>query len=212
VTSPLAALLDGAAAGRFPPPDGTVTIMPQPSPRDLGVLAFTAHSVIFADIDPAWIRDQLEPEDLSSPVRPPFLEAISAKTGRPADGVDMLCLATARPGPPPIELTPTQARDHPRVARACRFRDDVRTWEVPGAVLTLGRGVAGRWEVAVELDEARRGRGLGRALAAAARHLVPGGAPLWAQITPGNAASVRAFLAAGYQPVGAEVLFLANYH
>jgi L-amino acid N-acyltransferase YncA len=64
----------------------------------------------------------------------------------------------------------------------------------------------------VELDEARRGRGLGRALAAAARHLVPGGAPLWAQITPGNAASVRAFLAAGYQPVGAEVLFLANYH
>jgi L-amino acid N-acyltransferase YncA len=64
--------------------------------------------------------------------------------------------------------------------------------------------------VAVEVDEDHRGRGLGRALAAAARHLVPGGAPLWAQITPGNAASVRAFLAAGYQPVGAEVLFRAD--
>lgn len=49
-----------------------------------------------------------------------------------------------------------------------------------------------------------RGAGLGRALAAAARHLVPGGSPLWAQIAPANAASVRAFLAAGYKLVGAE--------
>jgi len=210
VSSPLAALLDGVAAGRFPPPDGSVTIVPQPSPRDFGVMAFTAHSVVFLDLDPAWIRDRLVPDDLSAAVRPPFLEAISAKTGLPANCVDMLCLARAQPGPPPIALTPAEARDHPRVARAHCYRDDVRTWEVPGAVLTLGRGVAGRWEVAVEVDEDHRGRGLGRALAAAARHLVPGGAPLWAQITPGNAASVRAFLAVGYQPVGAEVLFRAD--
>jgi RimJ/RimL family protein N-acetyltransferase len=47
---------------------------------------------------------------------------------------------------------------------------------------------------------------VGRAAIAAARHLVPGGEPLWAQIAPGNAASVRAFLAAGFRPVGAEVL------
>jgi hypothetical protein len=33
---------------------------------------------------------------------------------------------------------------------------------------------------------------------------VPGGSPLWAQIAPANAASVGAFLAAGYKPVGAE--------
>jgi RimJ/RimL family protein N-acetyltransferase len=33
---------------------------------------------------------------------------------------------------------------------------------------------------------------------------VPDGAPLWAQISPANAASVRAFLAAGFRPVGAE--------
>jgi RimJ/RimL family protein N-acetyltransferase len=70
----------------------------------------------------------------------------------------------------------------------------------------LGRGVAGRWEVGVEVEPGYRGKGLGRELAVAARHLVPGGAPLWAQIAPGNAASVRAFLAAGYRPVGAEAL------
>ena len=38
----LADLLDGAAAGRYPPADGTVTVMAQPSPRDAGVLALTA--------------------------------------------------------------------------------------------------------------------------------------------------------------------------
>jgi GNAT superfamily N-acetyltransferase len=205
----LAALLDEVAAGRFPPPDGSVTIVPQPSPRDAGVIAFTAHSVIFVDADPAWVRGMLPPGDLSGPMLPSFLEALSAKTGRPANCSDMLCLAQAQPGPPRIALAPTRGAGHPRVARALRYRDDVRTWEVPGAILTLGRGVAGRWEVAVEVDPGHRGQGLGRALAAAARHLVPDGAPLWAQITPGNAASVRAFLAAGYRPAGAEALLRA---
>jgi RimJ/RimL family protein N-acetyltransferase len=94
-----------------------------------------------------------------------------------------------------------------RLERALRYRDDVRAWGVSGGVLILGRGVAGRWEVSVELEPDYRGQRLGRDLITAARHLVPGGAPLWAQIAPGNAASVRAFLAAGYQPVGAEALF-----
>jgi L-amino acid N-acyltransferase YncA len=62
----------------------------------------------------------------------------------------------------------------------------------------------------VEVDTARRGAGLGRTLAAAARHLVPDGAPLWAQVAPGNAASMRAFLAAGFEPVGAEALLTGN--
>ena len=72
--------------------------------------------------------------------------------------------------------------------------------------MLLGQGVAGRWETAIEVDADRRERGLGRALARAARHLVPEGEPLWAQVAPANAASVRAFLAAGFTPVGAEVL------
>jgi RimJ/RimL family protein N-acetyltransferase len=80
---------------------------------------------------------------------------------------------------------------------------------VPGSLADLLDGVAGRWEVSVEVDPGYRGKGLGRDLVAAARHLVPDGTPVWAQIAPGNAASVRAFLAAGYRPVGAEVLFHA---
>jgi hypothetical protein len=41
----------------------------------------------------------------------------------------------------------------------------------------------------------------------AAADSVPDGEPLWAQVAPANTASVRAFLAAGYRPVCAEVLF-----
>jgi GNAT superfamily N-acetyltransferase len=202
----LAAVLHGVAAGRFPPPDGSVTIVPQPSPRDAGVIAFTAHSVVFTDLDPAWVRGQLPPGDLSGPMLPPFLQAISAPFGRRVNNIDLLCLATPRPGPPPVMLTPLTSPGHPRIVRALRFRDDVRAWETPGGIVSLGRGVAGRWEIGIEVEPGYRGKGLGRDLATAARHLVPEGAPLWAQIAPGNAASVRAFLAAGYQPVGAEAL------
>ena len=79
---PVASLLDDVAAGRFPAPDGSVTILPQPSPRYAGVFAFTAHSVVFADADPAWIRGQLPPGDLAAPILPAFLQALAGQTMR----------------------------------------------------------------------------------------------------------------------------------
>jgi L-amino acid N-acyltransferase YncA len=84
----------------------------------------------------------------------------------------------------------------------------VRAWAAEGGVLVTGRGVGGRLEVSVEVDEEARQRGLGRALVTAARHLA--GEPLWAQVAPGNARSLRAFLAAGYRPVGSELLLHAR--
>ncbi|MEV0387346.1 GNAT family N-acetyltransferase [Nonomuraea sp. NPDC050643] len=205
----LADLLQSVERGRFPEADGGLTIVPQPSARDLGVIAFTAHTVVFADVPPGWIRDRLPPGDLSAPLCPPFLRALSERTGRRAAGTDLLSLAMPLPGPSPVPVEEVTGSDHPRVARARRHRDAVRVWttEDGGALLAVGRGVAGRWEVAVEVEPAHRGRGLGRLLAGAARRLVP--EPVWAQVAPGNAASVRAFLAAGYVPVGAEALFPA---
>jgi GNAT superfamily N-acetyltransferase len=206
----LAGLLAGAARGRFPAADGGVTIEAQPSPRDAGVIAFTGHTVIFTDADPAWVRRLLPPGELGAPLSPAFLQALADRTGRRAQGVDLLAIAGALPGDPLVELTPTSDLSHPRLARADRARDDVRAWTADGGVVTIGRGVGGRWETAIEVDPDRQGRGLGRRLARAARHLVPAGATLWAQIAPGNAASVRAFLAAGYGPAGAEALLVAQ--
>jgi hypothetical protein len=205
----LAAIFDAVADGRFPPADGQVTILPQPSRRDCGVIAFTGHSVVFTDADPGWVTAQLPEGDLGAPLSPRFLHALAARTGREVHQTDMLACAGPLTGQPPVQLTSEADPAHPRIARALRYRDEVRAWQAACGVVLLGRGPAGRWEVAVEVDARQRGRGHGRALATAARHLVPGGAPLWAQIAPGNAASVRAFLAAGFRPVGAESLLTA---
>ena len=205
----LAAVLDDVAAGRFPPADGGVTIVPAPSRRDAGVIGFTAHAIIFIDADPKWVSAQL-PNDLAGPLSPAFIQELCERTGRQAHTIDMLCTATALPGPPAVALTSGPGLAHPRLARALRYRNAVRVWRADGGILLLGRGIADRWEVAIEVDPGRRGAGLGRGLAAAARHMLPPGTPLWAQIAPANAASVRAFLAAGFMPVGAEAHLTHN--
>jgi hypothetical protein len=204
----LKTILDAAAAGQFPSPDGRNTILTQPSARDAGVIAFAGHSVIFTDADPAWVAQQLPAGDVAAAMSPSFLAALAARAGRIAHGTDVLTCAPALPGAPGLDLAAEAEPGHPRIARALRYRDDVRAFETAGGVVLIGRGIAGRWEVAVEVEDGARGRGLGRALALAARHLVPAGAPLWAQIAPGNAASVRAFLAAGFRPVGSESLLV----
>jgi len=205
----LAAILSDAAKGRFPPADGQVSVLPQPSPRDCGIFGFTAHAVIFADADPDWVTGQLPPGDLGAPLNAAFVQALANATGRVAGSIDLLCVAEPLAGPPPVSLTPETDDSHPRIERALRYRDEVRAWTADGGVVLLGRGVAGRLETAIEVDQNRREHGLGRALARAARHLAPASEPVWAQVAPANAASVRAFLAAGFTPVGAEVLLAA---
>ncbi|MEV8455346.1 GNAT family N-acetyltransferase [Streptomyces sp. NPDC052095] len=208
----LARILADAAQGRFPPADGGTTVVRQPGARDAGVLAFTAHSVVFLDEDPGWVRSVLAgtPGDpLAATMNPHFLGALLARTGRHMNTVDLLTVAGALPGEPEIALREIEDPEHPRVARALEYRDGVRVWAADGGVVVLGRGVAGRWETAVEVDEEARGRGLGVRLARAARHLVPD-AVVWAQQSPGNARSVRTFQAAGYRPVGSEALLVAG--
>lgn len=205
--SALAGILDAAADGVFPAADGGVTVVPQERARDAGVIAFTAHAVVFTDEDPAWVRAELAAtrcDALAAAMNPRFLAALLDRSGRHTDTIDLLTVAAPLAGKPPVALREIDDPGHPRVLRALGRRDDVRVWAADGGLLVLGRGVAGRWEAAVEVEEDARHHGLGRALALAARHLVP--APVWAQQAAGNARSVRAFQAAGYRPVGAESL------
>ncbi|WP_354643780.1 GNAT family N-acetyltransferase [Kitasatospora camelliae] len=208
-------ILADAARGVFPPSDGGVTVVPQPSEREAGVVSFSAHAVVFCDEDPVWVKQAIadSPADpLAAPLSPSFLTALAARTGRNIGNVDLITAAGRLPGAPALTVEPITDREHPRVVRALRYREDVRVWSTPdgAGVLVLGRGVAGRWEASVEVDPAARGRGLGRALAVAARHLLPEGDVLWAQQAPGNATSVRTFQAAGYRPIGAEVLLVRH--
>ncbi|MFJ8824651.1 GNAT family N-acetyltransferase [Streptomyces sp. NPDC102467] len=204
-------ILDAAAKGVFPPPDGTTTVVPQMCARDAGVIAFTAHTVVFTDEPEEWVREALAAVDcdpLAASMNARFLGAFMDRTGRAHDTIDLLTVASALAGPPPLALREIRDREHPRVARALTHRDEVRVWEADGGVLVLGRGIGGRPEAAIEVDEGVRHRGLGRQLAVAARHLVRDEF-VWSQQSPGNARSVRVFGAAGYRAVGSEALMLA---
>jgi GNAT superfamily N-acetyltransferase len=189
-----------------------VRVVRQPPSGDAAVLAFTAHIVVAADVEPEWVAEWLPAGDLSAPLNPPFLSALSERIDRRVNCIDLVSLAPALDGPPPIPLTAARLVAHPRVRRSQRYRTDTRVWTTEGGMVVLGHGLGGRLEVAFEVDPDHRGRGLGRTLALSARHLArdveADAVGVWAQVSPGNAASVRTLLAAGYQPVGSEALLV----
>jgi GNAT superfamily N-acetyltransferase len=213
---PLRLLLEAAARGVAPAVDGSVDVVdPPPGPVD-AVLAFAAHHVVAARVDPAAIIARLDPTDVGSPMTPPFLAWLGDLLGidhPPTLDVVLAAPAVSDAGsldemiavrPMPADLR------HRRVRRAAAYRGNLRVWETwnGDALLIVGRGLAGRWEVAFEVEPEARGRGIGRSLAAAARRMIPEGEYAFAQVAPGNVPSLRALLAAGYVPIGAEVLFL----
>ncbi|MFD8926869.1 GNAT family N-acetyltransferase [Streptomyces mirabilis] len=181
-------ILDAAARGVFPPPDGRTTVVAQTSHRDAGVLAFTAHAVVFTDEDPRWVYDTLAAvpcDALAAPMNARFLAAFLERTGRTSETIDAMLVGSPLPGEPALPLQEITDGGHPRIVYARRRRAEVRAWTTEGGVLVLGRGIAGRLEVSVEVDDGVRHRGLGRALVTAARQLAP--EPLWAQVAPGGA-------------------------
>jgi GNAT superfamily N-acetyltransferase len=201
----LAVLLEDAARGRFPEPDGLVEVLP-PAGTAMAVVGFTAHFAIAADVPEAWLRERLPDDDLLAPLSAPFLAELGRRIGRSDDGIDVVLAAGGLEGE--AALRETGAAAHPRAARAFARRADVRVFEGDGAVVTFGRGLAGRAEVSIEVDRAARGRGVARRALVEARRLVGPDGVVFAQIAPGNAASLRAFLRAGFEPIGSEALFL----
>ena len=181
-------------------------VVPPPDARSVGVFAFTGFNVVAIEATTDWVRHRLPPDDPAAPVAAPFLGLLAAATGREPDTLDQVLVARGTGRPAGLDLTPHDGSDHPRIRRALRQRTDVAAWRCPGGLLVIGRGVAGRYEVAVEVEPVFQGFGLGRSLFTAALGLVPIGELVWAQIAPGNAQSVRAALGAGFKPVGAEVL------
>ena len=213
----LAERLELVGRGRPLPATGEVTLLPGPAggAAVAAVLGFTAHHLIAADLDPDWLRSALDPTtdnaEIGRPMQPGFLAELGVHLHARPGGQDVLLVSTGTSDldcldPDAANVNPA-ALDHPRADRALRYRDDVRVATKPGGLVTIGRGLADRWEISIEVETSHRGGGMGRALAEYGRTLVPGGALLWAQVHPANVASLRVFLAAGYRPVGAEVLF-----
>jgi len=186
--------------------------MPSPAgPSDV-VCAFTAHTVIAAAVEGGEVWSKLSPEDLGGPMEAGFLVWLGEQLGTPPGMLDIVLVATGDAPATRVQIVPQRGDAVARVERARRYRRDVQVFgDSDGrGIGVVGRGLARRWEVAVEVEPAHRNSGLGCDLFAAARRLVPLDEPLFAQVSPGNAASLRAVLAAGFKPVGSEVLFLTR--
>jgi hypothetical protein len=205
---PLGAVLLDAIAGRFPTPDGGVTVVGPDETTGLeAVVAFTAHAVVATALS----LDEVvrlgadgfagghAPDTLRGLAGPGgwigVLDATLFAVGVGSDGAPALLAATA---------------DHDgshRVEYARETRVDVCVLGDERGFVTLGRGLAGRIELGFEIhDEARRGHGVGRDLLRDALTAVPEGVPVFAACSPGNARSLRCLLAAGFRLIGAEVL------
>jgi GNAT superfamily N-acetyltransferase len=208
-THALAERLRDAARGVFPLADGVVEVVPSPDGSCDAIVAFTGHFVIAADIDAAEVAARMPTGEFSVPLSPASLLWIAAELDLEPATHDALLVTMGSGAGAPAWLRRADDLAHPRVDRASRYRviDSVWTIDDDTGVLVVGRGLCNRWEIGYEIAPDARGKGLGRRLVAAARGLVPSGEPLWAQIAPGNAASMRSTLAAGFVPVAAEVLF-----
>jgi hypothetical protein len=190
-------VLSEAAHGRFPEPDGSVEIVPLWQPGVEGVVSLTGRAYIATTLP----REAVLAHDLDGygrAVDPSFICWLAGPAGW-ADCLDVVLTAfgTGVGGPPPL---PAMA-DHPRVAHARLIRDDVEVFGDDRGLITLGTGIGGLAELGIE-SLAGHGGGAGRSLIRDSLGLVAAGEPVLASVAPGNARALRAFLAAGFTPVG----------
>ncbi|WP_330177481.1 hypothetical protein OG875_30595 [Streptomyces sp. NBC_01498] len=205
---PLLTTFLDAADGRFPPVDGRVTVLPAlPGGLECSV-AFTGHAVVATALSASEVEAR-GPDGYGASLAPDFLRFLAGRGGW-IDTLDLVLVARGSAGPPCLAER-FDLDDHPRVRHARSLRGDVRVHGDERGLVTLADGLAGRRETSVELDEpdatgGGTGAGLGRSLLRDSLSLSPAGEPVFAAVAPGNARSLRAFLAAGFRPLGSEVI------
>ena len=209
---PVARLIASFAAGDFLPPDGGWQRVEPWRPGLEAVIAFTGRAV-FA-ISPAVGDDELVAlgADGFGGAHDPRLVAAIAGPDAWIDSLDALLVGRgtgARDVPARLVPRP-DLRGHPRALLATGLRDDVEVLGRPGdddsSVATVGRGVGGLRELSFEIDPAHRG-GAGTPFVRDALTTVAAGELVVAAVAPGNAASLRAVLSAGFTPIGSLQLF-----
>jgi hypothetical protein len=208
----VARLVASFAAGDFLPPDGTWQRAEPWRPHLEAVVAFTGRAV-FA-VAPDVRDDELTAlgADGFGGAHDPRLVAALAGPGGWIDSLDVLLVGrgTGTSGAPARLVARPDLRSHPRARLAADLRDDVevlgRADDTSTTVVTLARGVGGLRELSFEVDPSLRG-GAGTSIVRDALTAVPAGELVVAAVAPGNAASLRAVLAAGFTPVGSLQLF-----
>jgi len=194
------ALLD-ATEGRFPDVDGAVEVVEPMAGDPHAVVEFTGHSFVVSDCDAAEVLAR-GADGFGGASQPDLLRWLAGPGGW-IGSLDAVLFARGVGGgrlPARSDLD-----DHSRVTRSRAHRRDVRVHGDGTGLVTIGHGLVDRLEVSVELLGTRT-PGAGRRLIGEALELIPAGDVAFAQVAPGNAASLRAFLSCGFAPIGAEIL------
>jgi hypothetical protein len=206
-------LITAAAAGRFPAADGGWQRVPPWHPDLEAVLAFTGHAVFAVRPDiTGRLLDSLGADGFGGAHDPRLIAALAGSAGW-IDSLDLLLAArgTGGPGGPPALVDRPDLAGHPRAELAASLREQPRIlgYQDPrrSALAVVSRGIAGLPELSFELEAGHRGRGGGAQLIGDALSTVPAGQLTVAAAAPGNAASVRSLLAAGFTPLGSLQLF-----
>jgi GNAT superfamily N-acetyltransferase len=195
-------VLRRAADGGFPPVDGLVDVVGPYRDGVEAVVSFTGHAVVVTALT---VEELVAAgaDGFAGATSLPVMSLLAGPRGT-VDVLDALLVARGLGGGGLPRRTDLEENERVRYARAWR-RDVVMHGDERGLV-TLARGLGGVLEVSFEVEPALRGRGHGRALLAEALALAPAGEPLLAAVAPGNAASLRAALAAGFVPLGSVQL------
>ncbi|MBT8202562.1 MAG: hypothetical protein HKN74_13655 [Acidimicrobiia bacterium] len=200
----LSDVLAAAARGEFPPVDGVIEVTGPPAGLDLeAVVEFTGHAIVATAL-PSEVVLSRQYDAFGGIVSADALRWLAGPSGEV--GCLDVVLVTSGTGRSTLPLR-GDLDEHPRVIAARRRRNDVIVYGDDTGLVTVGIGLGNRWEVSVELfDETARSGGAGRRLIGEAIGHVPDGEPVFASVAPGNAASLRSFLATGFEPIGAEVI------
>ena len=197
-------MLVAAANGSFPAVDGRVEVVPPDAAGTEAVVAFTGHAMVLTGRDPS--DEVFSGVDAFGGVgHPGFVIALAGDSTIGSHDVVLV-----RPGGASADPLPETHRhdDHPRVVRARRHRRNVTVLGDATGLVTIGAGLAGRTEISVEVDVEVAGAmtGAGRRLILGGLATLPMAELVFAQVAPGNAASLRAFLACGFRPIGSEII------
>lgn len=200
---PLKRVLGEAVVGRFPPADTQAEVVPPGDNGQEAVLALTAHAFIATSL-PAENVGFRKIDGLGRAMEPDFLRWLAGPGGY-VGSHDVVLGRLATGGD--VALRRSDGLEmHERVRLAKSRRQDVAVFEDPAGLVTVGRNAFGWLEVSVEVVPKERSKGNGRRLIVEAVRIPASGEPLFAHVATGNAASLRAFLAAGFHPLGSIVM------
>jgi hypothetical protein len=199
---PLLSIYLRAARGDFPPADGQAIFLPSLQHGQAAVVSFTGRAYLATSLAPGDFAE-FALDGYGSAIRPNVLARLASPTGHIF--LEDMTLVGRGQGGGSLRLR-DDLEHHIRVRYARTIRRNVQVYGDERGFITLSNGLAGRPEMSIELSSGTESRGTGRALIAEALKLTPPGEPLFAAVSPGNARSVRAFLAMGFVPIGSEVI------